>query len=321
MYSALAPLVGALITLMNGVNSRFSGGVGNLVSILVIHLVGLAAVSAVLLVRREEARPGRLPFYWYLGGFVGVGTVFSNNFSFAALGASLAVALALLGQISVSVLVDSTGFLGRKRYPFSVRRLPGLVLAVAGVAVIAGNWRTDALAMAAAFASGVLPGLSFILNSELGKRTGIFRSTRINYLVGLATTLLVILAVRPSTADAARAVAAAGPFLALGGGLMGVGVVAAMNFIFPRMPAFSATLLVFTGQALTGVLIDAVAAGTFDAGKLIGTLILLAGLGLNALFADRGAASPENTNEPRESNEPPIPVQSPIPGVCSRKEI
>ena len=33
----LAPLVGALVTIMSGVNSRFAGIVGNLVAILVIH--------------------------------------------------------------------------------------------------------------------------------------------------------------------------------------------------------------------------------------------------------------------------------------------
>ncbi len=292
MYSAFAPLVGALITLMNGVNSRFAGYAGSLVSTLVIHLVGLTAVSVLLLARREEVRPGRLPVYYYLGGLVGVGTVFSNIYAFAALGASLAVALSLLGQTLFSVAVDATGFLGRKRYSFSARRLPGIGLAIAGVAVMAGNWRSDVFAMLIALASGILPGLSFILNSELGRRKGIFRSTRVNYLVGLATTLTIVAAVRPPLATAARAVATAGPFLALGGGLMGVVVVTTMNFIFPRIPAFSATLLIFSGQALAGVLIDAVAEGAFNARKLIGTLILLAGLAINSLITKRRKRNP-----------------------------
>jgi transporter family-2 protein len=297
-YSALAPLVGALVTLMLGVNSRFSGLVGNLVATLVIHMVGLAAVSAVLLVKGEEARPGRLPAYYYLGGFVGVATVFSSNYVFAALGASLAVALALLGQTLFSVAADATGFLGRRKYPLSARSLPGIGLAIVGAAVIgaaavghsvaAGNWRASSLAMLLALAAGALPGLSFVLNSELGRMKGILRSTRVNYLVGLATTLVIVAAVRPPAADAARAVVAAGPFLALGGGLMGVVVVAAMNMIFSRMTAFSATLLLFSGQALTGVLFDVVAEAAFDVRKLVGTFVLLAGLAINALLSRRG---------------------------------
>ena len=65
---------------------------------------------------------------------------------------------------------------------------------------------------------------------------------------------------------------------------MGVAVVSATSFIFPRMPAFSATLLLFSGQAFCGVVIDAVAERAFDARKLIGTLILLAGLAVNAML-------------------------------------
>ena len=301
----LAPLVGALVTIMSGVNSRFAGIVGNLVAILVIHAAGLAAVSVALLVKREDARPGRLPFHYYLGGFVGVGTVFATIYSFTTLGASLAVALALLGQTLFSVAVDATGFLGRARYPVSARRLPGIGLAIVGVAIMGaavightggggvggGDWRSGAPAMLIALASGVLPGLSFVLNSELGRRKGLLRSTRVNYIMGLATTLVIIAAVRPSAVQAAHAVAAAGPFLALGGGFIGVAVVSATSFIFPRMPAFSATLLLFSGQALCGVVIDAVAEGSFDVRKLVGTLLLLAGLAVNAMLTRRVAAA------------------------------
>jgi len=287
MYSVFAPLVGALMTVMNQTNSRFSVLVGSLVATLVIHIAGLAAVSAVLLAKREEKRRERPPLYYYLGGFVGVGTVFSNNYAFTALGASLAVALALLGQTLFSIAVDATGLLGRRKYPLSLRSLPGICLALAGVAVMVGAWRSNALAMLVAFASGALPSLSFILNSELGLKKGVFRSTRVNYLVGLATTLALVGAIRPPMVPAARAIAEAGPLLALGGGFMGVAVVSAMNSLFPRMPAFSAAILLFCGQALAGLVIDFAGAGAFDARKLVGTLVLLAGLAVNALLARR----------------------------------
>jgi uncharacterized membrane protein YdcZ (DUF606 family) len=293
VYAALAPLIGAVITIMNDVNSRFSELAGVLLATVVIHVVGLAVVSAVLLVRREEARREPLPLPYYLGGFVGVWTVFSSMYAFSTLGASFAVALGLLGQTLFSLAVDATGFMGRRKYPVSLRSLPGIVLAMAGVAVMAGNWRSDAPAMLVGLASGALPGLTFIINSELGRRKGIFRSTRINYITGLATILLIMAVIRPpagSIAQAAAAVRSAGaaaPFLILGGGVTGVVVVSGINFVFPQIPAFSATLLMFAGQAMTGVIIDAIVTGAFDARKIAGTLILLAGLGVNALLAKR----------------------------------
>jgi transporter family-2 protein len=284
MYSALAPLIGALITLMNGLNSRFSARAGVLVSVLVIHAVGLFAVSVFLAAKREKPRPGRLPAYYYLGGLVGVGTVFSSMYAFTVLGASLAVALSLLGQTLFSVVVDATGFMGRKRTPLTGRGAAGFALAAAGVAVMAGEWRGEVPAMLVALLSGALPGLSFVLNSELGLKKGIIRSTWINYVTGLAATLVVFAALRPPVAGALDAVKGAGPVLSLGGGLLGVVIVTTISFIFPRMTAFSATLLLFSGQALTGVLVDAASEGRFDARKLCGTLVLLAGLAVNKLF-------------------------------------
>jgi len=293
VYTALAPLIGAVITVMNDLNSRSSELAGILLATVVIHVVGLLVVSAVLLVRREDTSRGRLPIPYYLGGFVGVGTVFSSMYAFSSLGASLAVALGLLGQTLFSVAVDATGFMGRTRYPLSARSFPGIVLAVAGVAVMVQDWRSDAPAMIVGLASGVLPGLTFIFNSELGRKKGIFHGTRINYIVGLSTILLLVAATRPSldtvvkAAEAVRAAGPAAPFLVLGGGVTGVIVVSSINFVFPRIPAFSATLLMFAGQAMTGVTIDAIATGSFDVRRVAGTLVLLVGLAVNGWLARR----------------------------------
>jgi len=296
LYSALVPLVGVLITLMNSVNSRFASLVGTLVATLVIHIVGLVAVSVILVFKRETATQGSPRFFYYLGGLVGIGTVFCNNFAYAALGASLAVALSLLGQTLFSMTVDSTGLLGRKRYPFSSRRLPGLGLAFAGIVVMAGDWRSNIPAMLVALAAGALPGLSFILNSELAQRKGVFHSTRMNYLVGLAGTLAIVALERPLLAQAARAVAGAGPLLAISGGLMGLVVVSSMNFIFPRVAAFSATLLLFCGQALAGILIDFALAGSFDMRRLGGVAVLLAGLAIDSLMTRKARSLGKKLN-------------------------
>jgi bacterial/archaeal transporter family-2 protein len=287
----LAPLVGALITVMNGINSRFSEAAGYFLAVPVIHVAGLATVSLILLARPEARRPGRLPLYYYTGGVFGILTVFSSSYSFAALGASFAVALSLVGQALFSLTADATGLLGRDRYPLSIRSLPGLVLAIAGAAVMVGDWKADAPAMLAALASGAVPGFTFILNSELGRKKGLFRSVRVNYVAGLAASLLVLLASDQAAAGFVPSLARAGAGLSLGGGIMGVVVVASMNYIMPRAPAFYATLLAFSGQALTGLAIDFAAEGLWDWRKLAGTLVVLAGLGVNALLSRKAAGA------------------------------
>ena len=75
--------------------------------------------------------------------------------------------------------------------------------------------------------------------------------------------------------------AEAGPFLAAGGASLGVMVVLSMNLVFARLSAFRATLLLFSGQALSGVVMDAVVSGAFDPRKLVGTIVVVAGLALD----------------------------------------
>jgi bacterial/archaeal transporter family-2 protein len=305
--AALVPLAGGLITLMSALNSRLSVAAGTVVATLVIHVAGLAVVSLLLLVRREPRRPGPVSVVYHLGGVIGVGTVFSTIYAFTVLGPALAVALALLGQALCSVVIDATGFLGRPRYPLTLRRAPGLALAVIGVGIMAGGWPRDVLPVLAALVGGALPAVTFSLNSQLGQRRGLLRSTRVNYLTGLGTTLVVALLVRPPLAPAVQAVLAAGPLLALGGGTLGVVVVSSMSFLFPRLPALTATLLLFCGQALTGVLLDAVSTGTFDTRKLAGAVVVLAGLAANGVLA-AAAISPAPAGAPPR---PPAPGRSP----------
>lgn len=296
MYILFAPLVGALITVMNGINSIFASRVGSYLSVLVIHVAGLLAVSLVLLFRREKVAARKLPVYLYAGGLVGVGTVFACNAAFSNLGASLAVALALFGQMAASLAVDSTGFLGRPRYPVSVRNLPGLALCLAGIAVMAGDFGGRLGYMAIALLAGVLPLLSFILNSRLAEARGIWRSARTNYVVGLSVTLVVLAVVRPDMSEGAAALGrlalapGMGTVLILGGGILGVIMNGIMNFIFPKIPALWSTLFMFAGQALTGLAMDAVGQGGFEPRKAVGVAFVLAGIGANALLGRRKEA-------------------------------
>jgi Uncharacterized protein conserved in bacteria len=286
------------------VNSRFAEKTGIVAASLAIHCVGLAAISVIVLAssrsRRKASRESktRPPFYYYLGGVIGVGTVFSSTYAFSSLGASLAVALALFGQTLFSLAADATAFLGRERHPLRPRRIPGLALALAGIAAMTNGLRElRFLPAAAALLSGMLPGLSSVLNAELGRRRGFLTSTLANYLTGLATTALVAVAclgaasgdgfgaATAGIAAALSAIASAGPILVCGGGLMGVLAVTSMSGVFSRMSAFAATLLIFCGQAVAGLSIDFASTASIDVGKLVGTILLLAGLALDSALA------------------------------------
>jgi transporter family-2 protein len=287
MYTLFALGLGLVITAMNGLNSLLARGIGSIAAVVAIHLSGLVAVSLVLLVRKEARAPGRAPLYLYAGGAVGLLTVFSSAYAFSRLGASLAVALALTGQVAGSLVIDSTGLLGMPKYPFAARRLIGLGIALAGLLLMVGEWKLSWSSLAMAFLAGLCPSISTLLNSRLGSRIGLWRGVRANYLVGLAAAAPITLALGPPLAPLAEALAATSPLVIAGGGIMGVGVVASISFLLPRMPTLRSTLAIFSGQVLAGLAADALWGGTVPARRIGGAALLIAGLAANSLLDRR----------------------------------
>lgn len=276
--------IGAVITLMAMFNSVLGAETGQLFANLVIHLVGLSTVS--LLIPAFERQRVRLPvpFYLYGGGVCGVFLVFSNNICFAILGASLTLSLGILGQSLGSILADNSGFLGMTRYRFDPRKLYGLATIFLGIVVMIEEWRLNAFFIVIALFTGMLVVLIMVLNTQLALRVGLLRGTRYNYLTGLATVMLII-AVRGVDWPASLAVLPGlHPIYIVGGGITGVLCVAGINFVLPHIPVIYGTLLLFVGQVVTGLAIDYFYYALLSRQKLLGALLVVAGLGINMFF-------------------------------------
>lgn len=129
--------------------------------------------------------------------------------------------------------------------------------------------------------SGCLVLMSMIFNSRLAGRIGVFRGTLVNYVVGLVTTVLVLSVLRFPVLAYAKVMGSI-PLWALLGGVLGVAVVATSNVIIPRIPTVYVTLLTFAGQLLAGIVIDLIINGTVSFGKVIGVILIIAGLAYNS---------------------------------------
>ncbi|MCI4060208.1 DMT family transporter, partial [Bacillus cereus] len=66
-----------------------------------------------------------IPLFLYSAGAFGVFTVLFNNISFSVLGASISIALSLLGQSIASIVIDHFGLLGIKVAKFEKNILIG----------------------------------------------------------------------------------------------------------------------------------------------------------------------------------------------------
>ena len=125
----------------------------------------------------------------------------------------------------------------------------------------------------------VLAGVSIVsarmINAKLGERIGFLQSTLANYVTGLIGSVLAFLLFSRQFITADLSLSDTPWFF---GGALGVLVVWISTMLVPRMPAYILTLLSFLAQLITGIVIDFFISGIVSPGKIIGTLLIAAGL-------------------------------------------
>jgi transporter family-2 protein len=106
--------------------------------------------------------------------------------------------------------------------------------------------------MVLASLNGVIVGTSRVVNGRLSTEVGPLKASLWNHVVGflfLTATLLVVGGWSPG-------VDFAPPPVAYLGGFLGALFVAVNSYVFPRLGAMSAVLLVISGQMLSAVIVD-----------------------------------------------------------------
>ena len=301
MYLFMASGIGSLLAVMILFNSLLSQYAGQALSILVLHIVGLATASMLLPFNSPPVKTDRKPLYLYLAGALGVFLVFSNNICFVALGASLTLSLVILGQTLGSVITDSFGLLGMAKHPLQRRKLVGLAIIIAGIILMIERMQFHPGYISLALGTGMVVVVIMILNSQLALRVGIFKGALFNYSTGLLTILAVILLTGADLSSARATLSGIHPLYIFGGGVTGVFAVAGINVVFPKIPTLYSTILLFSGQILTGVGIDFIVYDIISLHKPLGALVVLAGLFYSLLPEKKGRTK---TTTPRTLQRP-----------------
>ena len=135
----------------------------------------------------------------------------------------------------------------------------------------------------AAIAAGVSIVVARIINSNLANKIGIFEGTFLNYVIGLFFSIIFFF-FSSDTFNLSSKILGTIPFWTFLGGLVGVIVVAASNLVTPKISAFYLTLIIFVGQLFTGMVIDYFNLNLISKGKIIGGLLVVAGLSYNLII-------------------------------------
>jgi transporter family-2 protein len=275
MYYLLSLFSGLLISVMIYFNGILALHYGIYTSTLYIHLSGFVLITAIVLITRARPFAKRHAWYLYLGGMLGVLTIVFNNVAFGRISVSALLALVLLGQTVSGLAIDQVGWIGMPRHPFNKRRIIGLLLTIAGIAVMID--RFDTVAVLLSFLAGFTIVLSRTLNAKLGELTTIGVSTFFNYLVGTVISILVFFALGTRGFSLDGFEISPDPFMYIGG-FLGVCAILLSNILVTKIPAFYLTLTLFIGQVFMGIVIDALIAQEFSIPILIGGILVAAGL-------------------------------------------
>jgi len=287
MYYLLSLLIGILVAVMITVNGGLTALNGIYSAAVIIHIVGLILIGTIILFRKEKPFAKRHPWYFYIGGVLGVATTASTNFAFGKISVSSILAVSLFGMSIAGVLTDQFGLFGMKKHPFRAYQIPGILLVLGGI-VWMMNGGFALWPVLAVFLSGVLLVISRSYNARLADESSVFVSTFFNYFCGLATAILVFLLFGLNEPIWMGFSFSPNWWIYLGGAI-GVFTVWLSNVVVVKIPQLYITLLMFVGQVFTGVLMDALIDGSFSTENIIGGVFVSAGLALNLLFERRAS--------------------------------
>ncbi|MEA4972708.1 MAG: DMT family transporter [Candidatus Metalachnospira sp.] len=280
MYYLLSLLSGVLISVMLVFNGSLTAQYGVNSSTVIIHIVGLILIAIIILLKKD-LKIKKLPFYFFLGGLVGVGPTAFTNIAFGRISVSAILALELLGQSITGIIFDNFGLLGIKKRKFRKRSLLGIGLILIGIISMITDF--DLMAVTVSFSSGILLVIAQILNAKLSEETSVCTSTFFNYIVGLAAAIPICLLLGRNEPMFTN-FSFSPEILIYLGGVLGVCIVLISNITILKISVFYMTLFIFIGQIFSGIIIDAILTQSFSMPNLIGGIFTSAGLILNLVL-------------------------------------
>lgn len=129
-----------------------------------------------------------------------------------------------------------------------------------------------------ALSAGVLVIVSISINGHLARKVGLVQSGMTNYIVGLMASLVFYLIVYRSFSQLTFQHLSSAPWYFYLGGAVGSFIIIMNNLLINRISAVYVTVIVFLGQMTTGILIDYLNLHVFSKGKIIGGVLIVAGL-------------------------------------------
>lgn len=137
-YIALVVFAGCIVALQPPINAALSRTVGLLESGLISFAIGAVflAVPVLLMGRGNVFRVLETPVWQWVGGVLGAFMVVSTTLAAPRIGVLATLVAMIFGNLVMAAIIDHNGWFGLNAIPFDWRRMLGLVLVLAGIALV-----------------------------------------------------------------------------------------------------------------------------------------------------------------------------------------
>lgn len=135
MFMLVALIAGIAMAVQGTMNSAVSRAVGLSEATFLVHISATIAMAVILFLGLGEGRwqnYNKVPWYYYLGGLIGVVITYGVVVSISKLGAAVATTAIIAGQVLTACLADHFGLFGLEKAAFTWTKFLGLVLLAIG---------------------------------------------------------------------------------------------------------------------------------------------------------------------------------------------
>lgn len=128
-------LAGAAMSVQGVMNTRLGEGIGTMEANTLVQCTAAVLSVLALFVHRTGSfsQLGSVPWYYMLGGVLGLVITVTVMLGIGALSPTVAVSVILISQLAVAALIDALGLMGAERVALDWQNGLGLALMVGGV--------------------------------------------------------------------------------------------------------------------------------------------------------------------------------------------
>ncbi|MBO3065876.1 DMT family transporter [Staphylococcus saprophyticus] len=241
-----------------------------------------------------------LNYQWFVGGMLGVIFLTGNLLLLPRLGASLTVVMTVAGQIIMGVAIDSFGWFGADKQPFTLLKVLGILFLIFGILLMNYVRRnpkdkiqssTVYIWLIIGFMFGFCPPIQTAINSALGQQLhSSIMASLISFTVGTIVLFILTLifnkSLKVTTFNSKEGKLK--PIYSIGG-ILGVIFVTTNIILMPHLGAALTTIIVMLGQMLMGIIIDhfgllGTNVNKITPRKVLGIIAIMIGIILLRLF-------------------------------------